>query len=129
MQNHITFETAKRLESANVLPPKIEPYQVWYTPLGFPFIVLKNDGHQEGRNENTFYLICPVASGIPQAQPLPESGFSPLFWAPTASDLLRLISESAYFRSGEFYVSGGCEPGNENFAEAIAQAYLNDQKD
>lgn len=128
MQNNVTFETAKRLKEANVLPSEIEPFQVWYTPMGFPYIVVKNDGHHEGDNENTFFLICPLAAGMPKTQPLQESGFSSLFWAPTAADLLKLINDSVYYHNGEFVLSGRWEASNGNFAEAIAEAYLNDRK-
>ncbi len=92
MEQHVTFETARRLKRLTLLPRKIEVGQIWYTPLQFSYVVVKNDGHHVGSEENTFYVVGLNAPGRPEAKPMPASAFGQMIWAPTALDILSRLA-------------------------------------
>ncbi len=132
MKNIVSFETAKKLEIAGFERPEIEVGQYWYTSDGRAYFICAIVGR-----EIFVTWICPAASMY-----FIFKNNTDWIYAPTATDLLEVLGGDFvlwYDKSPKLQMWYCAETsdiirdtkapyGNENAAEAVAEAYLSQSK-
>ena len=140
MKNIVSLETAKKLEADGFEKPKIEVGQYWYVfNEKDPTLIIEKQDHKKARYYDAEFILDELDGVLEVTDTIVETRG---VYAPTATDLLQQLGGDFVLwfdkspklqmwfcaKCGNFAQEAGMPTGNENAAEAVAEAYLSQTK-